>query len=358
MSAGDAHSRGGAAAHDPALQDQKTSQDLSVASGEPSQQAVSCVKVSYGRCAPIGITELLVRRARQEPPGVRLAMLQVWRTLLAGLGVNPQPYEPQWVYADLDPDASITPEDRARAEAAADEALAPCKVCTVDLPTFLKSVVHRVVLASKPNGELLLAVELDYNGNYAFVVTKIRDWLRKTKEGVKYVVPLNLHENLRRLGLDVDADPRDLYAELTRHAEHYATVVDAYLKPILLQVVEKLKATPHLAKCSRDGHVIYVANELFRSSAWYFNAFVGLGRNSLYEALRRHGLLTSPTTVSMYLLDEYGSRKKKRALAFDADRLSEFIEYDVAEICQASAMLAAAAEDEEGLQTPLDGGHD
>ena len=332
MSAGGIHDGAGGTAQPPALQDQKLSQDLNVASGEPSQQAVSCVKVSYGRCAPIGITELLVRRARQEPPGVRLALLHIWRAVLASLGANPQPYELQWTEADLDPDATITPEDRIRAEVAADETLAPCRVCVLDLYTFLKSVVRRAVLAARPNGDLLLAVELEHNGSYAFVVTKLKDWVRKTKEEVKTVVPFNLQENLRRLGLDVDADPRDLYVELTRRAEYYATVADAYLKPILLQVIEKLKVTPHLAKCSRDGHVIYVANELFRSSAWYFNAFVGLGRNSLYEALRRHGLLTSPTTVSMYLLDEYGSRKKKRALAFDADRLSEFIAHDVSEI--------------------------
>jgi len=359
MSAGDAHSGGGTTAHDPALQDQKTSQDLSVASGEPSQQAVSCVKVSYGRCAPIGITELLVRRARQEPPGVRLAMLHIWRAVLASLRANPQPYEPQWTEADLNPDASIMPEDRARAEAAADEALAPCKICVVDLQTFLKLVVRRAVLAAKPNGDLWLAVEIEHNGNYAFIATKTKDWLRKTKEGIKITIPLALQENLRRLGIDVDADPRDLYVELTRRAEYYNTVPDAYLRPILMRIVERLQSSPHLARCSRDNHVIYVAAELFRESAWYFNAYVGLGRNALYGALRRHGLLASPTTVPVILLDELGTKVKKRALAFDVNRLSEFVESDISEICRMSAVLAAAAaEDAEEPQTPLGGGHD
>jgi hypothetical protein len=277
-------------------------------------------------------------------------LLDIWRAIMAGLGVRLQPFEPLWVGADLDPQAVVTPENRVRAEVAAEEALAPCRICVVDLQTFLRHVVRRVALAAKPNGDLLLVVELSHNDSYAFVVTKLTAWMHKSKEGTKFAVPLILQENLRRLGLEIDADPQELYLELTRRAEYYNTVIDAYLRPILLQAVEKLRTSPHLAKCGRDRSVIYIAAELFRTSAWYFNAYVGLGRNQLYEALRRHGLLSAPTTVPVDLYDEYGNRVKKRALAFYIDRLSEFIDYDVESICRASAELGAEGEE-------LGGGH-
>jgi hypothetical protein len=343
MSAGDARSEaGGHAAPTPALQGVETSQILNVVHAAPDAE-VRCVKVLYSRCAPLGITELLVKRAKQEPPGVRLALLAIWRTIMASLGAKTQFFEPLWADADLDPQAVVAPEDRARAEAAAEEALAPCRVCVVDLSTFLK-LVRRITLAARPNGDLILAVEVEYGGNAVIVATKLSKWIRETKEGVKYVIPLVFRENLRRLGLEVEADPYDLYVELTRRAEQYDTIADAYLKPVLLQAVEKLRASPFLARCSRDGNVIYIATELFRISSWYYDAYVGLGRNSLYEALRRHGLLASPATVPVDLYDEYGSRVKKRAFAFYIDRLSEFIEYDVESICRASAGLEAEEE--------------
>jgi hypothetical protein len=345
MSAGQARNGVGGAAQNPALQGVETSQILNVVRAAPDAE-VKCIKVSYSRCAPLGITELLVKRARQEPPGVRLALLAIWRTIMASLGAKVQLFEPLWVDADLDPQTVVTPEDRARAETAAEEALAPCRLCVVDLSTFLK-LVRRATLVSKPSGDLILMVEVERAGNVAIIATKISKWVKETKEGVKYAVPLTFRENLHRLGLDVDADPRDLYLELVRLADHYDTVADAYLKPVLLQAIEKLKVSPFLAKCSRDGHVIYIATELFRSLVWYFNSHVGLGRNSFYEALRRHGLLASPTTVPVDLYDEYGNRVKKRALAFYIDRLSEFIEYNVESICQAASGLEAEGEEQE-----------
>jgi len=349
MSAGLTSGGAGGAAQNPALQGVETSQILNVVHAAPDAE-VKCVKVSYSRCAPLGITELLVKRAKQEPPGVRLALLAIWRTIMASLGAKIQFFEPLWAEADLDPQAVVAPEDRARAEAAAEEALAPCRLCVVDLSTFLK-LVRRATLAARPNGDLILAVEVEYGGNAVIVATKLSKWIRETKEGVKYVIPLVFRENLRRLGLEVEADPYDLYVELTRRAEQYDTIADAYLKPILLQAVEKLRASPFLARCSRDGNVIYIATELFRMSTWYFDAYVGLSRNSLYEALRRHGLLASPATVPVDLYDEYGNRVKRRALAFHVDRLTEFIEYDVESICRAGAELEAEEE------AAPDGGH-
>jgi hypothetical protein len=341
MSAGQARNGAGAVAQNPALQVVEALQNLNVA----PDVGVKCVRVTYGRCSPLGITKLLVERAKREPPSVRLALLGVWKAVMVSLDVGRQPLELLWVNADLDPQAVPTPEDRSRAEAAAEEALAPCKVCVVDLDTFL-GLVRRATLASKPGGELILVAEVEYGGNVAVVATKVNKWVKETKEGVRYVLPLTFRENLRRLGLEVDADPRDLYIELIRLAEHYDTVADAYLRPILLQAIEKLKTSPFLAKCGRDGRVIYIAAELFKSLVWYFNSHVGLGRNSFYEALRRHGLLASSTTVPVDLYDEYGSRVKRRALAFHIDRLSEFIEYDVESICRASAGLEVEGEEE------------
>ncbi len=348
MSAGDARGGAGNTASRTALQEQKTSENLKVASAALG----ACVKITYSRCSPLGITELLVERARQEPPGTRLALLAIWRAIMGSLGAKPQPLEQLWIRADLDPQAVVTPEDRARAEAAAEEALAPCRLCVVDLPTFLK-LVRRASLVSRPGGDLILIVEVEYSDSAVTVAAKVTKWVRETKEGIKYTVPLTFRENLRKLGLDVDVDPRDLYLELVRLADYYDTVADAFLRPILLQAVEKLKVSPFLAKCSRDGRVIYVAAELLRTSMWYFNAYVGLGRNTLYEALRRHGLLASPTTVPVDLYNEFGTKVKKRALAFLIDRLSEFIEYDAELICRASAGLGD--EDVESGEEPSRG---
>ncbi len=128
-------------------------------------------------------------------------------------------------------------------------------------------------------------------------------------------------------------------------------MADAYLLPILLQVLERLKASPYLAKCAKDGRTIYIASELLRTAAWYFDSHVGLGRNTLYAALRRHGLLAAHSTVSIFLADEFGNRVKKRALAFLIDRLSDFVEFDVSAICHASAELETEGEEQEA------GGH-
>ena len=313
-----------------------------------SRGDLNCVKVLYDNCSAVGITDLLVKRAQQEPPGVRLAMVNIWRAVLANLGAKPQLLEHLWIEADLNPNVNVTPEDRARAEAAAEEALAPCRICVVDLPTFLR-LVRRVTLAAKPSGDLLLVVEIEYGGDEISIVTKPAAWIRKTREGVEYTTPLVFRENLRKLGLMVDANARDLYLELFRRAERYDTVEDAYVKPILLQAVERLRAFPHLAKCSRDNKVIYIAVEVFREALWFFDSRVALGRNKLYAAFRRRKLLASPTTVSVALSDEYGGQVKKRALAFHADRLAEFIDYDVKAICQAAAGLTdETAEEDSG----------
>jgi hypothetical protein len=358
MSTGGIHGGVEHAAEPPALQEQKTSQDLNVAPSASGDQ-VNCVQVAYGRCSPVGITDLLVKRAKQVPPGVRLALLSIWRTILAGLGAKPQHFEPMWVEAGLDPQAIITPEDRVRAEIVAEETLEPCRLCVMDLATFFKRVVRRVVLASKPNGSLLLVLELEHNGNDAIVVTKLSDWVKKEKEGVTYIIPLNFQENLRRrLGIELEAHPYDLYLELTRIAEHYDTVADAYVKPMLMQVVERLRATPHLAKCTKDGRVIYIASELFRTVVWYFDANIGLGRNKFFEALRRYKLVAAPHSVPVDMHDEYGMKVKKRALAFLIDRLSEFIEFDISSICRAAAGLGdEAVEGGEEQPTPLSGGY-
>jgi hypothetical protein len=204
-----------------------------------------------------------------------------------------------------------------------------------------------------------LVVEVEYSGNVPVVATRLSAWIKRTKEGIEYVVPLVFRESLRRLGLEVDADPHDLYVELVRRAEYYATTADAYLKPILHQVLEKLRASPHLAKCTKDGKIIYIAAELFKTAAWYFDSHVGLGRNALYEAFRRHGLLASPTTVSVALSDEFGNRIKRRALAFLIDRLSEFVEDVIDDICRVAAGLVGdAAEGGEEQQASLNGGRD
>jgi hypothetical protein len=342
MSASGTHGGAEHAAQPPALCEFKTSENLNVALAASGVE-VNCVQVTYDRCSPVGITELLIERAKKEPPGTRLALLQIWKLLMAKLGAKTEPLETLWVKGDLDPEAIVTPEDRARAETAAEEALAPCRLCVVDLPTFLR-LVRRTALAAKPSGDLTLVVEVECNGDVAVVATKLGAWIKRTKEGIEYVMPLVFRENLRRLGLEVDANPYDLYVELTRRAEYYATVVDAYLRPILLQALERLRASPYSAKCARDGKVIYIASELFRAASWYFNSSIGLGRNSLYETFRRYGLLASPTTVSIALVDEFGNRVKKRALAFLIERLSEFVEYDVSVICQASWLEDEAEE--------------
>ena len=355
MSAGG--TRGGAGGHaasTPALQETKTVQNLNVASAAPGS-GVSCVRVTYDRCSPVGITEILVERAKKEPPGVRMAMLRLWRLMMSGRSVKISSLEPLWAEADLDPDTNPTPEDNQRAEAVVDEALTPCKICAIDLQTFLKQVVRRAALAAKPNGDLLLAFEMEYNGLRAFVATKLSAWVRRTKEGTKFTMPLAVQENLRRLGLDVEADPYELYLELARRAEYYDMIPDMYLRPILLQMLEKLKASPYLARCSRDERIIYTAAELLRQSVWLFNAYVGFGRNSLYEALRRHGLLAAPATVPVDLHDEYGNRIKKRAVAFLVDQLSEFLEYDVALICRMAGELWSEAA--ESGREPLSDGH-
>ena len=350
MSAEQAHSGGEVVSHGPALQTTTTTQNLNVAT--PAGAEIRCVRVLYGRCSPLGVTELLVKRAKQEAPGVKLALLRVWRTLMSSLKADVRSLEPLWVDAGLDPDVAPTPEDFTKADAAAEEALAPCRICVVDLATFLNSVVRRAVLVAKPNGDLLLALELEHSGQHAFVATKLTAWMRRTKEGEKYAIPPMLQANLHSIGVEIDADPHDLLVELLRRAQRYNTVPDAYLRPLLLQVVEKLKTSPHLARCSRNRRIIYIAAELVKTAAWFFDANIGLGRNQLYAVLNRYGLLEAPTTVPVDLHDEFGRKVKKRALPFYIDRLAEFVEYDLSLICNAAAGLAP---DEEG---PLAGGEE
>jgi hypothetical protein len=286
-----------------------------------------------------------VGRAKTEPPGVRLAMLRIWKMLVGRSKSGIHALERMWMDADLDPSAEVAPEDYINAEAAVEEALASCRICVVDLATFLK-LVRRVTLAAKPNGELILAVEVEYAGRVAFIATKASQWIRSSGGEVDYIMPFSFRENLRQLGLELDANPEDVYLELSSLAEPYETVADAYLKPILLQAAEKLKVSPFLARCTQDERIIYVAAELLRAHAWYFDSKVGLGRNSLYEALRRRGLLASSTTVPVQLYDEFGTKVKKRALAFYIDKLSEFIEMDVSQICRSAAEMEEVEEHE------------
>jgi hypothetical protein len=308
-------------------------------SAEERPANVDCIEVTYDRCSALGITEILVERAKREPAGVKLALLALWRGIIASLKADAKALEPLWLGAGLDPQASISAEDRARAEAVAEEALAGCRLCTVDLAAFLKAV-RRVTLAERPDGDAVLVVDVGYNGDEVSVATKLGAWVKETKDGTRYTIPFVLRERLRHIGLAVDADPRDLYVELVRRAERYPVVVDAYIRPILLHVVEALRASPHFAKCTKDGQVILVATELFRTSRWYFDARVGLGRNKLYGALRRYGLLARADTVVAEFHDEYGERVRRRALAFLISKLSAFIEYDVKQLCRASGLMA------------------
>ncbi len=89
------HTRNGVGdtAQAPALHEQKTSQDLNVAS-TASGGELTCVRITYERCSPLSVTELLVKRARQEPPGVRLAILHIWRVIMSGLNAKTQFFEP------------------------------------------------------------------------------------------------------------------------------------------------------------------------------------------------------------------------------------------------------------------------
>jgi len=307
-------------------------------SGELDSAEIQCLKTTYERCSALSITEALVARARQEPPGVRLALLAVWRTVLAGLGADVKSFEPLWVEAGLDPSAAVTSDDRARAEAVAEEALAGCRLCIVDLPTFLK-LVRRITLAERPDGDAMLVVDVGYNGDEVSVATRLTAWIKEKKDETQYVIPLILRERLRQLGLALDVDVHDLYVELVHRAERYQVTADAYIKPILLHAVEALRASPHLAKCTKDNRVIYIASELFRTSNWYFNSRVGLGRNKLYHAFRQHGLLARAETVVVELVDEYGEKVRRRALAFQIDRLSAFIEFDVSQLCKAVGLM-------------------
>jgi hypothetical protein len=311
--------------------------NIRVSDASAPPPGVECVRSDYSRCSALGITELLVGRARQEPPGVKLALLDIWRTILASLGADVRPLEPLWVEAGLDPSAVVMPEDRSRAETVAEEALAQCRVCTVGLQAFLR-LLNRITLAEKPDGDALLVVEIVYNGVEVAVATKLNSWIKETKEGIRYAIPLLLRERLRQVGLAVDAAARDLYTELTRRAERYVTTVDAYLRPILLHAAEALRAAPHLAKCARDRRIVYIASELLKTALWYFDARIGLGRNKLYESLRRYGLLASAGTVVADFTDEYGQRVKKRALPFFVDKLAEFIDVDIRSICPTAGM--------------------
>jgi hypothetical protein len=299
---------------------------------------VECTKVTFGRCSALGITEALVERARREPAGVKLALLALWRSVIASLKADMKSLEPLWLEAGLDPQAAISAEDRARAEVVAEEALAGCRLCVVDLPTFLK-LVRRITLAERPDGDAMLVVDVGYNGDEVGVATRLTAWIKEKKDETQYVIPLILRERLRQLGLALDVDAHDLYVELVHRAERYQVTADAYIKPILLHAVEALRASPHLAKCTKDNRVIYIASELFRTSRWYFDSKVGLGRNKLYLAFRRHGLLTRAETVVVEFVDEYGEKVRRRALAFRIDRLSAFIEFDVSQLCKAVGLM-------------------
>jgi hypothetical protein len=312
--------------------------------GPVEVNGVRCIRKTLARCSPLGITNAAVERVRGEPPAVKKAAHLVWREVMAGLGARPGDYEPLWVAAGLEPVESLTQEDLRRGRQLVEEALKECEVCVVDLATFL-SLVEHVAIAERARGEPVLVVELDYRGRPAVVVTKPSDWVKRTKDGLRYVMPLTLQERLRMLGLAVDAAAEHLYIELTRRAEHYALIVDAFVRPILWRALQQVKTDPSAARCTRDRRVIYIATDVIKEQRWAFDAHVGLGRNSFYRALRRLGLLASAqSTVPARFVDEYGNPVEKRALALSAERLGEFLEVNIGQLCDELEMLRAPEE--------------
>ncbi|MCC6021205.1 MAG: hypothetical protein LM577_07565 [Thermoproteaceae archaeon] len=313
---------------------------------------VRCIKRTFERCSPLGVTTAIIERVKGEPPGVKRAAHLIWHEIVGELGAKAADYELLWTAAGLEPIETVSREDLQRARQLVEEALKECEVCVVDLAAFL-SLVERVVIAARPSGEPVLVIELSYRNHSVTVVTKLSAWVKRSKDEVKYVVPLTLRERLRLLGLAVDAPAEHLYLELTRVAERYEQVTDAFVKPILYRALQRARADPSAARCSRDGGVLYIAADIVREQVWAYDAHVGLGRNAFYRALWRLGLLAgSEPTVPVTFVGEHGEPVKKRALALSVERLAELLEVDVRQICdELEASLGAAGEEAHEAQS-------
>jgi hypothetical protein len=298
------------------------------------------------------MTEAVVSAVKGEAPAVKKAAVTVWRELLgqAGYSGEAASLEELWIQAGLEPVVAITDDDVRRAREVVEKALEKCKLCVVDLRSFVK-LLSRVALAADPTGPGRLAVEVEYGGQRLLIVTRISEWIRKTKDGIKHEIPLAFQERLRQIGVGLDLDPKALYLELTARAEHFNSVAEIYIKPALLQIVEKLKADPSAYKCGAGGQILYVRTDALLQFVMAFDAQIALGRNSLYRVL--HGLgLTAGGTVTVRFTDEYGGSVVRRALPFVVRRLVEFLDIDELTLCKAHAGEIEIAEEAGERQGP------
>jgi hypothetical protein len=300
------------------------------------------------------MTEAIVAAVKEEPPAVKAAAVMAWREALgrAGYAVTAS-LESMWLEAGLEPVSALTDADIKRARELVEKALEKCQVCVVDLPNFIK-LVTRVALADDHTGPGRLAVEVEWNGHRVFVVTRITDWIRKKRDGVAFELPLALAERLRQIGIGLDLDPRALYLELTARAEHFNSIAEVYLRPMLLQLVEKLKADPGAYRCGAGGQILYVRRDALLQHAMAFDTQIALGRNSLYHALHGLGLTAGSGTITMRFIDEFGNSVVRRAVPFVVKRFVEFLDIDELSLCKAGAgeiKIAEEAGERQGSQS-------
>jgi len=307
---------------------------------------VTCLRVEYSRCSPLSITEAVVNAVKNEAPAIKKAAVAVWRELLgqAGYGGEAKSLEELWVQAGLEPVSAITDDDVRRAREVVEKALEKCKLCVVDLQNFTK-LLTRVALAVDPAGPGRLAVEVEYGGQRVLIVTKVNEWIRKTKDGVKYDLPLTLQERLRQIGIGLDLDSKAAYLELTARAERFNSIAEMHIRPMLLQIVEKMRADPSAYRCSAGGQILYVRADALLQYAMAFDAQIALGRNSLYRTLHRLGLTAGGSTVTVRFTDEFGNSVVRRAVPFIVKRLVEFLDIDELSICKAGVGEIKIAEE-------------
>lgn len=307
---------------------------------------ITCHRIEYSRCSALSITEAVVGAIRNEAPSVKKAAVAVWRELLgqAGYGGEAASLEELWMQAGLEPVNAITDDDVRRAREVVEKALEKCKLCVVDLQSFTK-LVSRVALAMDPTGPGRLAVEVEYGGQRILIVTKITEWIRKTKDGVKFDLPLTLQERLRQIGLGLDLDPKAAYLELTARAERFNSIAEMHIRPMLLQIVEKMRADPSAYRCAAGGQILYVRADALLQYAMAFDAQIALGRNSLYKTLYRLGLTAGGSTVVTRFTDEFGASVVRRAVPFIVRKLIEFLDLDELPVCRAGAGEMEIAEE-------------
>jgi hypothetical protein len=297
------------------------------------------------------MTEAVVAAVKEEPPAVKAAAAMAWREALGRAGyAATASLEELWVRAGLEPVSALTDADIKRARELVEKALEKCQVCVVDLPNFIR-LVTRAALADDHTGPGRLAVEVEWRGHHVFVVTKITEWIRKKKDGLAFEIPLALLERLRQVGIELDLDPHALYLELTARAEHFNSVIEMHIRPLLLQIIEKLKADPTAYKCGAGGNILYVRADALLQYAMAFDAQIALGRNSLYKTLHRLGL-TASGTVTVRFTDEYGGSVVRRALPFITKRLLALLDLDELPLCKAGMGEAEAVEEAGGQQPP------